>query len=216
MKKQYLIHKIETLYKGFFSYLSLSLEHSIYQRNHSSEQMHSAVLQREVMHRKDAIAVILYNLDAQEILLVEQIRAGAIVSQELNQSHAEQSNAWLLEPVAGCIEPGHTPEQTVEREALEEAGVEIFDMEFLYEYYPSPAACDERIFLYAAQYDAQHSQDFGGLTTENEDIKVVKLSFSNAQQRLLRGQFNVSTTLLGLQWLFWHKLPASSIPISET
>ncbi|WP_165395048.1 NUDIX domain-containing protein [Thiomicrorhabdus indica] len=200
--KIFQINKLVTLYSGFFSYLKLDVSHSLYHKDPSKPQEFSEELHREVMSRGDAIAVLLFNLECKELLLVEQFRAGAMVSIHLNQQTTSQSDAWLVEPVAGCIDQGESPIEAVKREALEEAGVKVTNIHKLACYYPSPAACDERIFLYAAEYDSCHNQRYGGVAAENEDIAVVKLSFKEAKMMLEQQSFNVSTTIMSLQWFF--------------
>lgn len=200
--KTFEIKKLSSLYKGFFSYLQLEVIHSLYSKDNKNEQEFSELLNREVMSRGDAVAVLLFNLELQEILFVEQFRAGAMVSINQNQDNVRKSDAWLIEPVAGCIDKGESPIEAVKREAMEEAGVEVKNIQNIACYYPSPAACDERIFLYAAEYDAAHNQSFGGVDTEHEDIAVIKLSFSEAKKLLSQQAFNVSTTIMSLQWFF--------------
>lgn len=199
--KNYRLQKVEKIYSGFFDYLKLSLCHTFLDSSNKMGQW-SPMLEREVMSRGDAVAVLLYNLQKQEILFVEQFRAGALVS--VNQHKDKKpEECWLLEPVAGCIDTGESPESAAKREAMEEAGVEIENLEPIAQYYPSPAACDEQIFLYAAQYDANHHfQQFGGLASENEDIAIRKMSFSEAKTALEMQKFCVSTTIMALQWFF--------------
>lgn len=208
--KQVDIKRLDALYQGFFEYKQLTLIHSLYQKRPNTSITYSSELKREVMCRGDAVAVLLYNLELQEILLVEQIRAGAVASIQNKSMHsgqeAEFQQAWLLEPVAGGIDDGESPENAVHREAMEEAGVSINNLEFIVEYYPSPAGCDERILLYAAEYDANTDIQYAGLDHEHEDIKVVRLSFDEAKRKLRRHEFNVSTTIMTLQWFFCQKL----------
>ena len=48
-----------------------------------------------------------------------------------------------LEPVAGVIDPGETPEDAARREAAEEARLTLGELLPVAEYYPSPGALAE-------------------------------------------------------------------------
>ena len=120
---------------------------------------------------------------------------------------AEQDNqAWLIEPVAGMIDLGESPKEACIREVKEETGADITDPEFISQFYPSPGACDEILHLYASEVECKKVNTHAGLATENEDIRVVILSFEDAKKQLLEGRFNVATTYMALQWLFFQKL----------
>ncbi len=119
---------------------------------------------------------------------------------DFRQKNNEQ--AWLLEPVAGMIDEGESQIQACAREAKEEAGVKNATFKFIYSFYPSPAACEEVLHLYAADIDYKNLPKYAGLESEAEDIKVVIFSYAKAKQKLLAGEFNVASTIIALQWLF--------------
>ncbi|GAB6070297.1 ADP-ribose diphosphatase [Thiomicrorhabdus hydrogeniphila] len=191
------IQTIKTVFKQFFSVKNIKFSHSLYQGGQSP------LIEREVFCRGPAVVVLLYDLKAQKVVLVEQCRAGAIEN-ALNQNAFYQ--AWLIEPVAGMIDLGETPEQACIREVKEETGADIKALEFINQCYPSPGACDEILHLYASQIDSTTVNTHAGLATEHEDIRVVTLSFKEAKQKLLAGDFNVATTYMALHWLFFQKL----------
>ncbi len=182
-------------YNGFFKVDEVHYQFSQYQGGWSP------AITREVFSRGEAVVVLLFDSQKQRVILVEQCRAGA-----LNNSLAQNESAWLLEPVAGMIDEGETALEACHRESNEEAGVKDAHFEFIYRYYPSPGACEEVLHLYAADIDSQYLPNFAGLACEAEDIKIVRLSFTEAKQRLLAGQFNVASTIIALQWLFFQKL----------
>jgi len=57
-----------------------------------------------------------------------------------------------------------------------------------------------------ADIDSTNLPQYAGLDSEDEDIKIVILSFAEAKQRLLSAGFNVASTIIALQWLFFQKL----------
>ncbi|BCN93362.1 ADP-ribose pyrophosphatase [Thiomicrorhabdus immobilis] len=199
MPDKYLkIESNQQLFNGFFQVNLLKFSHSLYQGGSSP------IVNREVFKRGEAVVVLLYDLVRQQIVLVEQCRAGAVEKALHNQDF---NQAWLLEPVAGMIDQGETKEQACVRECLEETGIAISDIEYISEFYPSPGACDEVLYLFASNIDSSLVDTHAGLASEDEDIRVVLLPFSEAKQQLAQGKFNVATTYIALQWLIYQKLP---------
>jgi ADP-ribose pyrophosphatase len=196
-EKKITLHETNLLFKGFFEFNEVKFTHSLYNGETSN------LLSREIFNRNQAVVVLLYDLKKQKVILVEQIRAGALRN-ALQADNIE--HAWLLEPVAGMIDFGETAKQAAKRETLEETGLKLNELEYICQFYPSPGACDEVLHLYAAEVDSQIVSPFAGNNHEGEDIKVVSLSFADAKQRLLKGQFNVASTFISLQWLFFQKL----------
>ena len=196
-EKSFEIQSIETAYQGFFKTKQIHFKHSMYQGGWTQN------IDRELFSHGEAVIVLLYDLIAKQVVLVEQCRVGALPRA---QQSKDCSQAWLLEPVAGLIDEGETAEQAGIREAHEEAGVAVSQLEYVCEFYPSPGACDEVLHLYASDIAVDDVSDYAGLDDEHEDIKVVKLSFEQAKTMLLNGDFNVASTIIALQWLFFQKL----------
>ncbi|WP_044406200.1 NUDIX domain-containing protein [Thiomicrospira microaerophila] len=195
--KTLVIHSNTKGYDGFFKINRVTFQHSLYQGG-----MSPAIV-RELFGRGQAVVVLLYDLNAQQAVLVEQCRAGAL-------QHALEANnpnqAWLIEPVAGMIDPGESTWEACKRETLEEAGVLVTEFEYICQFYPSPGGSDEILHLYAAQVDVNQLGEFSGLKEEVEDIRLLKMPFSSLKQDLLTGKFRVASTLIALQWLFFQKL----------
>ncbi|UQB43388.1 NUDIX domain-containing protein [Thiomicrospira microaerophila] len=198
--KKLVIHAKHRGYDGFFKINLIEFQHSLYQGGLSPK------ITRELFGRGQAVVVLLYDLAAQQIVLVEQCRAGAL-------QHALDANdpnqAWLIEPVAGMIDDGETPLETCQRETREEAGIEVSQFEYINQFYPSPGGSDEILHLYAAEIDSSRIGQWSGLAEEVEDIRLVKIPFDQAKQQLLNGEYHVASTLIALQWLFFQKLQAS-------
>jgi ADP-ribose pyrophosphatase len=183
--------KRDTKFKGFFQLDSVQYQFSKYQGGTSE------LVTREMFIRGDAVIAFLYDSEHQKIILVEQCRTGAI---DFKQTNNEQ--AWLLEPVAGMIDAGENQLDACIREAEEEAGVKHAKFEFVCHYYPSPAACEEVLHMYAADIDYRKLPQYAGLDNEAEDIRIVSLDYADAKQKLRNGYFNVASTIIALQWLF--------------
>jgi ADP-ribose pyrophosphatase len=148
---------------------------------------------REVLERGSAVAVLPYDPVRDEVVLIEQFRIGALAHQD--------PEPWLLEIVAGVIEPGETPEEVARRETVEECGATLLALEPMHHYYPSPGGCSEFLWMYCGRIDAKGIGGIHGLADEGEDIRVEVLGFDAAMAALDQGRVRSSPGVVGLQWL---------------
>ncbi|WP_319379644.1 NUDIX domain-containing protein [Thiomicrorhabdus sp.] len=197
MDKRIEMNESAAAFQGFFQIRRLKFRHSLYQGGMTPE------IEREVFGRGEASVVLLYDSQAREVVLIEQCRAGA-VERAIRENNL--NNAWLLEPVAGMIDLGETPLEAGIREVREEAGLEVSDLEYISKFYPSPGGSDEILHLFAVDIDVRLLPEFSGLEEDHEDIKIIRLDFEEAKRLMLEGCFNVATTYIALQWLFFRKL----------
>ena len=154
-----------------------------------------AELVREVFVRGHAVAVLPYDPVRDEVVLIEQFRAGALET---------ACDPWLLETVAGIIEDGESAEAVARREAEEEAGLEILDLAPVCSCFMSPGGSSEIVTVYVGRADTAGAGGIFGLANEGEDIKVHVLPFAKAQALLDEGQLRVAHTVLAVQWLARH------------
>ncbi len=180
----------ENLYQGFLSVDKCSLRYKLFAGSWSP------AVERELIKRSDAVAVLLYDPLLDAVILIEQFRVGAM---------RDEAGPWMLELVAGIFDEGESPEQVAIRESQEEAGCLLSCIQPLYRFYLSPGACTEQIHLLLARVDAAKAGGVHGLKTENEDIKVHVLPVQQAFSLLSCGQINNAITLIGLQWLQQNK-----------
>ncbi len=101
---------------------------------------------REVFERGHAAAVLLYDPVLERFVMGQQFRIGA---------HAAGWNPWLLELVAGIIEPGETAEQVAIRESEEEAGRQVLDLWPIDHYLVSPGGTSETAKLFLGRVSAE-------------------------------------------------------------
>lgn len=174
------------LHQGFFRLEEVHLRHRLF------EGGWSRAMAREVHMRRDAVGVLLYDAGRDSVVLVEQIRAGALDDPE---------SPWKLELVAGLIEAGETPADVARREAQEEAGCAVDELIELHTYYPSPGACNERVTLLCALVDCDGLGGVHGLVEEHEDIRVHVLPFQQAWELLQAGRLDNAMTLIAFYWL---------------
>ncbi len=149
---------------------------------------------RELFERGHAAAVLPYDPQTDEVMLIEQFRAGAM---------SAPGGPWLLEIVAGVIEANETPEQVVVRESIEEANCQIGSLIPLYDYLVSPGGTTERIVLFCGRVDMQtvEAGTVHGNHGEDEDIKVHVMSLNEAIGLLNTGRINSASAIIALQCL---------------
>lgn len=149
-------------------------------------------ISREVLLRGEAVVVLPYDIARDRVVLVEQFRIGAYVNGE---------PPWLLEAIAGLVEPGEEPAEVAIREAREEAGLDLTRVNRVFDFYPSPGALSEKATLFWASADTEGVGGVHGLDHEHEDIRVHVLEFAEAMQALQDGCVRSATGLVALQWL---------------
>ncbi|MCK8102741.1 MULTISPECIES: NUDIX domain-containing protein [Pseudoalteromonas] len=178
---------IENLYDGFFKINLYQFKHALFAGGESE------VIRREILERGDAVAVLPYDPVTEQVLLIEQIRIGAIKSKH---------TPWLLECIAGMTDGSEDYESVVKKEAFEEAGLNLTELEFMLSYLSSPGGTTERLYLYLAHADlSQMTTGIYGLDTEGEDIKTHIMHLDEALERLNRGEIDNAATVICLQWL---------------
>lgn len=187
---QFEILEQTTGYAGFFRLMRYRLRHRLFNGDWSP------VLTRELFERGHAAAVLPYDPVLDQVVLTEQFRIGA-----LEAPHGP----WLLEIVAGIIEPGETPEEVIRREAVEETGCPVTDVIPICEYLVSPGGTSERISLYCGKVDASAAGGVHGLAEEGEDIRVTAVSAEAAIAQMQEGKILSAAPIIALQWLMLNR-----------
>jgi ADP-ribose pyrophosphatase len=184
------IVKKETLFQGFFKMIKYHFKHKRY------EGGMSRVVQREMFVRGKAAALLPYDPVTDQVVLIEQIRVGAL----------EHANPWQIEIVAGIIDKdSENSEDVVRREAVEEAGVDVKRIEKVTAYYPSSGGCNEMIDVFVGEVDASLAKGIHGLLEEDEDIKVQVVSRDEAYHLVKNGTIENGASIIALQWLELNK-----------
>lgn len=189
-QQDYKLKEREDCYSGFFSLERFCFTHKRFDGDWSRE------IQREVFVRGDATCVLPFDPVAGKVVLLEQFRVGALLSDQ---------NPWLIELVAGINEEGELPEEVAKREAVEEAGLELKVLEPICEYFPSPGGACENVHLYCALVDSVDVGGVYGLQEEDEDIKVHVVDVDDVPAMLAAGEINNSPAIIALQWLLLNR-----------
>lgn len=144
-----------------------------------------------------AAVVLPYDPLRDQVLLVEQFRAATFI--------AGEKRPWMWEPVAGLIDPGETPETTARREAMEEAGVKVTDLEVVSNAYPSSGASGEFIHIFVGLADLSDIQGGGGLASEGEDLRSEIISFETLMQGIDDHSYQDLPLIASALWLARHR-----------
>jgi ADP-ribose pyrophosphatase len=180
-----------TVWKGRFQVDRYRLRHKLHAGGWSEPFV------REVFERGHAAAVLPYDPVLDRVVLIEQFRPGA---------YAAGRHPWLIEIVAGIIDPGETAESVVRREAWEEARVTLRDLEPIATCLVTPGACSESLDIFVGRTDAAGAGGVYGLPHEHEDIRVFTLAVDEAQRLLAGRKIENAVCVIALQWLLLNRM----------
>ncbi len=182
------LHERRRPYSNYFAIEELVYSHARFGGGQSEPVL------RAVFMASDAVTVLPYDPVRDRVLLVEQVRAGPIARGD--------AAAWILEPVAGRIEPGDSPETTARKEAREEAGLELKELHFVNDYYPSTGCFSEYLYSYIGIADLPDgAAGLGGVAEEGEDIRGHVMSREELMRRLRNNEIPDAPLLVSAYWL---------------
>lgn len=184
----------KTLFNGFFRMVKYRFSHRLFEGGWSEP------VEREMFERGHAAALLPYDPVRDEVVIIEQIRVGAL----------EHPHPWQLEIVAGIIDTDESSEDVVRREAIEEAGVKVGRVLPITSYYPSSGGCSEKLDVFVGEVDASTAEGVHGLEYENEDIRVQVMTRDQAYQLVKSGKIENGASILALQWLELNHLELKS------
>jgi nudix-type nucleoside diphosphatase (YffH/AdpP family) len=149
------LRKLETVYQGYSTLMLATLQ---------AED--GTTFKREIEHHGHAVAVLPYDPVRRMALMVSLPRAPVIWS---------DGPPELLEAIAGMIDD-EDPQACARREAMEEAGVQLGELEVLGATWSCPGVSTERVHLFLAAYAAHDRVAAGGgAEGEQENITVVEV-----------------------------------------
>ena len=155
----------------------------------------NAPVTRELFERGDAVGVLPYDPVSDSLVLIEQFRTGAMRGDK---------SPWMLELIAGVVEPGEADEDVVHREAMEEAGCELAELVPIATVFPSAGACSEQVRLFCGKVNGAAIGEARGLEEEGEDILVHAVPVADALTLLAADRIPNGHTLISLLWLQNH------------
>lgn len=153
---------------------------------------------RAIFIGSDAAILLPYDPVRDRVLLIEQVRMGPLGRGD--------ANLWMLEPIAGNVDPGEDPETTALREAREEAGIDLERLETIAEVYASPGNATEFFYIFLGIADLPDGiAGTGGLESEHEDIRSHLIDFEELLAMADRFAFGNAPLVLAVNWLARHR-----------
>lgn len=184
------IQSREYAFKGFVQVEKVSLRHRLF-----NQTEYTSAIQRELIRRKEAAGVLIYNDQQQKFALIEQFRVGAI---------DDEISPWQLEIIAGVLDGDESQESCIRRESIEESGCELNQIKHLFSFYPSAGACDEIFHLYVAQAALPAEGGVFGMPDEGENIQLHIIDYSDLSLLLKSNRLKNAPVIMALQWLQQH------------
>jgi ADP-ribose pyrophosphatase len=150
------------------------------------------LLTREVMERGDAVAVLGYDAERDEVVLGNEFRPGVEIAGE----YPYRDNL-----VAGSIDGGESAIHAAVREMQEEAGLELREPILIHPgAFVSSGGTSERIALVFGRVDTGNAGGVHGNSDEQEDILAVVLPAEVFIARVRAGEINDLKTLVAGYW----------------
>ena len=146
-----------------------------------------------VFERGDAAAALLHDADRGVVILTEQFRFPTY----------QKATGWMIEPIAGMINAGETPEQCIRREVMEEVGYRVGNLDVIATFFVSPGGSSERIFLYYASVGTADlvAPDASGIENHQENVQRVEMDADEFTARAVRGEFDDAKMLIAGLWM---------------
>lgn len=179
----------EVVFQGWYTFFRLDVR-----------MPDGTVVDRELLHRGMACAVLPYDPERRTAMLITQPRPGALFHQVPSP----------FEVIAGSLD-GADPAARIVAEAMEEGGLRLGALEPVTNMWSMIPASTERVQLYLAEYRAHDRvADGGGKAGEHENIAVHEIGLDRLRELALSGELEDAKTLILAQALLlrhpelWH------------
>jgi nudix-type nucleoside diphosphatase (YffH/AdpP family) len=170
----------EVVFQGWYTFFRLMVE-----------MPDGTVVDRELLHRGMACAVLPYDPVRRVAMLITQPRPGAL-------HHGVPSP---YEAIAGSLD-GMDPASRVAEEAMEEGGLRLGPVEPVVNMWSMIPVSTERVQLYLAPYRAEDRVgEGGGNAHEHENIAVHEIGLDHLRELALSGGLTDAKTLILAQAL---------------
>jgi len=181
-----IIEEKEVFRQAIFRVVAATLKMELYNGSMSDQ------IVRLNLDRGDSVAALIHDVSNDLLIMVEQFRYPAY----------HNGQGWLTEIVAGVIDKGDTPMNSMRREIWEEAGYRVSSLQHIGTFYLSPGGSSERIHLFYSAVDpSDGAGEGGGKLSEGEDVRVRRIPVDTALEELAQGRIMDAKSIIALQWL---------------
>lgn len=147
---------------------------------------------RESYDCGDGAAILLYNRTMKTVVLTRQFRMPTYV----NGNH----DGMMVEVCAGLLD-GLSPEECIKKEALEETGYNVNEVQQVMVTYMCPGSVTQKLYLFIAAYDESLKvNEGGGALDETENIEVLEYPFTEALDMISCGEIKDAKSVMLLQY----------------
>lgn len=154
-------------------------------------------VKRLVFERGHAVAILGYDPDRDEVLLINEMRPGLLAAGEYPFSDALP---------AGMIDKGEDAMTAASREMMEETGLELKEPSIIHAgAYVSSGGTSERIALVFGVIDSSKAGGVHGHESEGENIRSVVVSADEFLRRAESGDLKDMKSLVAAFWLASNK-----------
>jgi len=185
INREWNIESSEVVYNGFYNIEKTIFTHSLFNGGNSG------LVDREQFVRGNVVGVLAHDPVLDKLALVEQFRLGA---------RNRVDHPWLIEVIAGMIEPAESAQEVAVREAYEEAGITLTNVKEVMRYLASPGSTTEEVFIFYGEADLSQASGVFGLDEESEDILLHVVESDEAIKMLEDGTICNAISIIALQW----------------
>ena len=181
------IESVRNAYAGF-------LKVDVYRARHLRFDGTPTSISRELLERGRSVCVLPYDPRTDRVLLIRQFLIG---------SHVAGRASRPLQVVAGMVDAGETDEESVRREAVEEAGCVLERLVVAQAFLPSPGGSSERVVTFCGEADLARAGGVHG--ADDEDIRVEVVDADDAIALLDEGRIESGPAVVILSWFARHR-----------
>jgi nudix-type nucleoside diphosphatase (YffH/AdpP family) len=175
------IENVELVYEGWGRFLLVRIRRE-----------DGSILTQQLDDHGEGVAVLPYDPDRKVVTVVRQVRPSTLYTGR---------GVMVLEAPSGRLDTDD-PEACAKREALEESGLKIAELEHIGTFWISPATSTERAHLYLGRYsEADRLSAGGGLREEGEQIIVEEVPISRILAMADSGELDDVKTFCAVQAL---------------
>ncbi|WP_164658929.1 NUDIX domain-containing protein [Tropicibacter sp. Alg240-R139] len=181
------VHEHSRPYLGYFTMEEATLQHRRF------DGSMGPILHRSALINGHAAVIVPYDPVRDCVLVIEQFRAPAFF--------VGDPNPWLIEAVAGMVDPGESPEEAARRETREEANVSVTELFSAGDGYSSSGSSAEFLHLFVGLADLAEPATTGGLASEGEDIRSHIIPYAEFMDQLDQGKLKNVPLISIANWL---------------